>query len=76
MRLSPSDRIGSNFTPTAKHLSISGLREFRRKFASQRREMLALLPKEASPVKKQKKRPEAMLHRKKIVVKKKKKKTK
>jgi hypothetical protein len=52
----PSDRIGSNFTPTAKHLSVAGLRELRRKAAKQRREMLAAMPKLPSPVKRQKKR--------------------
>ena len=33
LRKSPSDRIGSNFTPTAKHLSVAGLREWRRQVA-------------------------------------------
>lgn len=33
----PSDRIGANFTPTAKHLTVSGLRQFR---MSLRREAL------------------------------------
>ena len=56
MRQSPSDRIGSNFTPTAKQLSVPGLRELRRKAARQRREMMAAMPKEASPVKRQRKK--------------------
>jgi hypothetical protein len=36
MRQSPSDRIGSNFTPTSKHLSIAGLREWRKRAAQER----------------------------------------
>ena len=56
LRKSPSDRIGSNFTPTAKHLTVAGLRELRRQAAIQRREYLAGIPREISPAKKPRKR--------------------
>ena len=56
MRKRPSDRIGSNFTPTAKHLSVSGLREMRRLAAIQRRKIAATLPMAISPVKRKPKR--------------------
>lgn len=38
--LGPSDRIGTNFTPTAKHLTISGLRERKRLAWLKRKEFL------------------------------------
>ena len=36
MHKSPSDRIGSNYTPTSKHLRIKGIRELKRSMQIQR----------------------------------------
>ena len=36
MHKSPSDRIGSNYTPTSKHLRIKGIRELKRNMQIQR----------------------------------------